>query len=69
MSALAIVAYFAVFFIGLYVCVKEAKLALISSNMNGLTVFERRAYIIKSGVLSVLTLMSITGLLIASKGV
>lgn len=57
-----ILAYFAVFMIGLYHCFNEAKLAWITRNTAGLTVFQRRAHILKAGSsfsLGVLALISI----------
>ncbi len=42
-----ILAFFAVFLIGLYHCFTEARMAWITRNNTGLTVFERRSYILK----------------------
>ena len=45
-----ILAFFAVFLLGLYHCFNEARLAWITRNSTGLTVFERRSYILKAGL-------------------
>ena len=64
-----ILAYFAVFLIGLYHCFNEARLAWITRNSTGLTVFERRSYILKAGLSISLAVLALVGLFDAAKGV
>ncbi|WP_314338958.1 hypothetical protein [Acinetobacter guillouiae] len=64
-----IFAYFAVFVIGLYHCFKEAKLAWVTRNTKGLTVFQRRSYLLKAGSSFCLGLLAVIGLYDAAKGV
>ena len=63
-----ILAYFAVFLIGRYHCFNEARLAWITRTNTGLTIFERRAYILKAGLALTLALLAIGGLLQAIAG-
>lgn len=64
-----ILAFFAVFLLGLYYCFNEARLAWITRNNSGLTVFERRSYILKAGSSVSLALLALVGLFDAAKGV
>lgn len=64
-----ILAFFAVFLVGLYHCFNEARLAWITRNNSGLTVFERRSYILKAGSSVSLALLALVGLFNAAKGV
>ncbi len=64
-----ILAFFAVFLLGLYHCFNEAKLAWITRNSTGLTVFERRSYILKAGLSISLAVLALVGLFDAAKGV
>ncbi|MCU4395926.1 hypothetical protein [Acinetobacter junii] len=64
-----ILAFFAVFLIGLYHCFNEARLAWITRNSTGLTVFERRSYILKAGSSVSLAVLALIGLFDAAKGV
>ena len=66
---LTVLAYFAVFFMGLASCFKEAKLAWITRNNTGLTTFEKRAYKLKIGASLSLAFLAILGLLQAVIGV
>lgn len=68
-SWLTVLAYFAVFFMGLVVCFKEAKLAWITRNNTGLTIFEKRAYKLKTGASLSLAFLAILGLIQAIAGV
>lgn len=61
--------YFAVFIIGLLGCFKDAKLSWITRNNAGLTVFEKRAYKLKSGASLSLAFLAILGLFQAIAGV
>ncbi len=63
-----IIAYFLVFLMGLVTCFKEAKLAWLTRNNDGLTIFERRSYVLKAGCSLVLALLAIGGLLQAIAG-
>ncbi|ENW10171.1 hypothetical protein [Acinetobacter pittii] len=58
-----IIAYFVIFFIGLGSCFKEAKLAWITRNSLGLTIFEKRAYTIKAGIAILIALCGLGGLI------
>ena len=62
-------AYFAVFLIGLYHCFKEAQFAWITKNMEGLTVFQRRSYLLKACSSFCLGFLAVIGLYDAAKGV
>ncbi|WP_042891639.1 hypothetical protein [Acinetobacter junii] len=64
-----ILAFFSVFLIGLYHCFNEAKIAWITRNNKGLTVFERRSYILKAGSSVSLAVLALIGLFDAAKGV
>ena len=64
-----ILAFFAVFLIGLYHCFTEARMAWITRNNAGLTVFERRSYILKAGSSVSLAVLALIGLFDAAKGV
>ncbi|ENU87444.1 hypothetical protein [Acinetobacter sp. CIP 102129] len=64
-----ILAFFAVFLLGLYHCFNEARLAWITRNSTGLTVFERRSYILKAGLSISLAVLALVGLFDAAKGV
>ena len=64
-----ILAFFAVFLIGLSHCFNEARLAWITRNSTGLTVFERRSYILKAGSSVSLAVLALIGLFDAAKGV
>ena len=64
-----ILAYFAVFLIGLYHCFNEAKLAWVTRNNTGLTVFERRSYALKAGSSLSLGVLALIGLFDAARGV
>ena len=64
-----ILAFFAVFLLGLYHCFNEARLAWITRNSTGLTVFERRFYILKAGLSISLAVLALIGLFDAAKGV
>lgn len=66
---LTVLAYFAVFFMGLASCFKEAKLAWIARNNTGLTIFEKRAYKLKIGASLSLAFLAILGLFQAVIGV
>ena len=63
-----IIAYFLVFLMGLVSCFNEAKVAWLTRNTDGLTVFERRACILKAGCSLTLAAMAIGGLLQAIAG-
>ena len=69
MNWLAVLAYFAVFLMGLVTCFKDAKLSWLTRNNAGLTVFEKRAYKLKSGASLSLAFLAILGLLQAIVGV
>jgi hypothetical protein len=69
MNWLTVLAYFVVFFIGLAGCFKEAKIAWITRNNTGLTIFEKRAYKCKAGASLSLAFLAILGLLQAMAGV
>ena len=62
-------AYFAVFIMGLVGCFKDAKLSWITRNNAGLTIFEKRAYKLKSGASLSLAFLAILGLFQAIAGV
>lgn len=64
-----ILAYFVVFVIGLFHCFKEAKLAWNTRNTEGLTIFQRRSYLLKAGSSFSLGFLAILGLFDAAKGV
>lgn len=64
-----ILAFFAVFLLGLFQCFQQARLAWISRNTDGLTVFQRRSYLLKAGCSASLGLLALIGLYDASKGV
>ncbi|WP_336165516.1 hypothetical protein [Acinetobacter ursingii] len=64
-----ILAYFAVFLLGLYHCFNEARLAWISLKVDGLTIFQRRSYLLKAGRSASLGLLALIGLYDATKGV
>lgn len=66
---LTVLAYFVVFLIGLFNCFKEAKLAWITRNNTGLTIFDKRAYKLKAGATITLAFLAIIGLLQAFQGV
>ncbi len=69
MNWLAVLAYFAVFLIGLAACFKDAKLSWVTRNNTGLTVFEKRAYKLKAGASLALAFLAILGLFQAMAGV
>lgn len=69
MNWLTILAYFAVFLMGLAACFKDAKLSWIKRNNTGLTVFEKRAYKLKAGASLSLAFLAILGLFQAMAGV
>lgn len=69
MNWATVLSYLAVFFIGLVSCFNEAKLAWITRNNTGLTVFERRSYILKAGSSISLVVLALVGLFNAAKGV
>lgn len=69
MNWLTVLAYFAVFLMGLAACFKDAKLSWISSNNAGLTVFEKRAYKLKASASLSLAFLAILGLFQAMAGV
>lgn len=64
-----ILAFFAVFLLGLFQCFQQARLAWISRNTDGLTVFERRSYLLKACCSASLGLLALIGLYDATKGV
>ncbi len=64
-----ILAFFAVFLLGLFQCFQQARLAWISRNVDGLTVFQRRSYLLKAGCSASLGLLALIGLYDATKGV
>lgn len=64
-----ILAYFAVFLISLYHCFNEAKLAWITRNTDGLTIFQRRSYTLKAGSSLSLGVLALIGLYDAAKEV
>lgn len=66
---LTVLAYFAVFLMGLAACFKDAKLSWITRNNAGLTVFEKRAYKLKAGASLSLAFLAIGGLIQAIVGV
>ena len=63
MNLATVLAYFLEFLIGLYHCFNEARHAWITRTNTGLTIFERRAYILKAGLALTLALLAIGGLL------
>lgn len=69
MNWLAILAYFAVFLMGLTACFKGAKLSWATRNNTGLTVFEKRAYKLKACASLSLAFLAILGLFQAMAGV
>ncbi|MER8256022.1 hypothetical protein ABS250_16740 [Acinetobacter nosocomialis] len=69
MNWATVLAYFAVFLMGLTSCFKEAKLAWITKNNTGLTVFEKRSYKFKAGASITLAFLAIIGLFQAFQGV
>ena len=69
MNWLTVLAYFAVFLMGLVACFKDAKFAWITCNNGGLTVFEKRAYKLKAGTSLALAFLAILGLFQAMAGV
>ncbi|MEW5969587.1 MAG: hypothetical protein AB1706_06925 [Pseudomonadota bacterium] len=68
MSWATVLAYFTVFLMGLASCFKEAKLAWITKNNTGLTVFEKRSYKFKAGASLTLAFLAIIGLFQAFQG-
>lgn len=68
-SLVFVLAYFAVFLIGLAACFKDAKLSWITRNNTGLTVFEKRDYKLKAGASLSLAFLAIGGLIQAIVGV
>lgn len=68
MNWATVLAYFLVFLMGLYNCLKEAKLAWSTRNHNGLTIFNKRAYKLKAGASITLALLAIIGLFQALQG-
>ena len=64
-----VLAYFAVFLMGLGSCFKEATLAWTTKNNTGLTVFEKRSYKFKAGASITLAFLAIIGLFQAFQGV
>ncbi|RSN84457.1 hypothetical protein EA770_02555 [Acinetobacter baumannii] len=64
-----VLAYFAVFLMGLVSCFKEAKLAWITRNSTGLTIFKKRSYKLKAGASLSLAFLAIIGLFQAFQGV
>lgn len=64
-----ILAYFAVFLIGLYHCFNEAQLAWATRNTAGLTVFQRRACILKAGSSFSLGILAVISIFDAAKGI
>ncbi len=69
MNWLTVLAYFAVFIMGLASCFKEAKLAWITRNNTGLTIFEKRAYKFKASASLSIAFLAILGLIQAIIGV
>ena len=69
MNWLAVLAYFAVFLMGLVACFKDAKLSWVTRNNTGLTVFEKRAYKLKASASLALAFLAILGLFQAMAGV
>ena len=69
MSWLTVLAYFAVFLMGLVACFKDAKLSWVTRNNTGLTVFEKRAYKLKASASLALAFLAILGLFQAMAGV
>ena len=69
MNWLAVLAYFAVFLMGLAACFKDAKLSWLTRNNTGLTVFEKRAYKLKASASLALAFLAILGLFQAMAGV
>ncbi|RZG77749.1 hypothetical protein [Acinetobacter sp. WCHAc060025] len=69
MNWLTVLAYFAVFIMGLVGCFKDAKQSWVTRNNAGLTVFEKRAYKLKAGTSLSLAFLAILGLLQAIAGV
>lgn len=68
MNWATVLAYFAVFLMGLGSCFKEAKLAWITRNKTGLTIFEKRSYKFKAGASITLAFLAIIGLFQAYQG-
>lgn len=64
-----VLAYFAVFLMGLSSCFKEAKLAWTTRNNTGLTIFEKRSHRLKAGASITLAFLAIIGLFRAFQGV
>lgn len=64
-----ILAFFVVFLLGLFQCFQQARLAWVSHNTDGLTVFQRRSYLLKAGCSASLGLLALIGLYDATKGV
>ena len=69
MNLATVLAYFLVFLIGLYHCFNEAKLAWITRNNTGLTIFQRRSYALKAGTSLSLGVLALIGLFEAARGV
>ncbi|RZG81795.1 hypothetical protein EXE10_12585 [Acinetobacter sp. WCHAc060033] len=69
MSWLTVLAYFAVFLMGLVACFKDAKLSWVTRNNTGLTVFEKRTYKLKASASLALAFLAILGLFQAMAGV
>ena len=69
MSWLTVLAYFAVFLMGLVACFKDAKLSRVTRNNTGLTVFEKRTYKLKASASLALAFLAILGLFQAMAGV
>lgn len=66
---MTILAFFAVFIYGVGHCFNEARLAWIARGKVGLTIFQRRSYLLKSGCSLSLALLALIGLYDATKGV
>ncbi len=69
MNWLTVLAYFAVFLMGLVACFKDAKLSWVTRNNTGLTVFEKRTYKLKASASLALAFLAILGLFQAMAGV
>ena len=69
MNWLTVLAYFAVFLMGLAACFKDAKLSWVTRNNTGLTVFEKRTYKLKASASLALAFLAILGLFQAMAGV
>lgn len=64
-----ILAFFAVFLLGLFQCFQQARLAWLARNSTGLTIFEKRAYKLKAAIAITLAFLAIIALFDAVNGV